>query len=266
MVELEPEPEPEPSPQQPQQQHPQHHRRDGDAPPRKLDTTRLAPFDKDIRDDCRSLQLHCASEIFAHVFLQCPASCSTLLYDEGMIGTAANGDEDALYEVGSLRTRQGRRRVDADRFEGSVLVLAIVPLLPGMAVYFYELMEHLHSIFVSKGTEFVVLPVDQDLGIHIQERSMQGKKQGVVVLEEEARSTVELHPLMKHLMAIKPRTGAAARDHENDELRQTPLQTDRVTFFIVSADGHFVERLISPSMAMLQQKISTYLKSIDYEL
>jgi hypothetical protein len=258
---FESEPQPEPSPQG----EPHHH--DDSATTRRLDTSRLAPFDKDIRDDCRNLQLHCTSEIFAHVYLQCPASCTKLLEEQGMKGTASSGTEDVLYEVGNLRTRQGKR-VDADRFEGSVLVLAVVPLLPGMAVYFYELMEHLHTIYGKQGAEFVVLPIDHELGIHIQERSSEGKKQGVVVLEEEPGSMIENHPWMKHLMSIRPRSGAASRDHDNDDevVHQTPLHTDRVTFYIVSADGYFVERVISPTMAVLRQKISTYLKTVDYEL
>jgi hypothetical protein len=221
-----------------------------------FDRTRVAPFDKDIREDCRSLLVHCQSDLFAHVYLQCPASCTRYLHEEGMIGTA-HENPDALYEVGTLRTYQGKR-VETDRFEGYVTVLAVVPLLPGMAVYYYEMLEHLHSVFAPKA-ELVVMPVDQGLGIHIKARS-NGR---VVVLEEE--SAVETHPWIRHLTSVKPRTGAAAKDH-NGVVTQTPLQTDRVNVYIVSADGYYVERLVSPSMALLEQKVGLYLKTIDYEL
>lgn len=259
--------------------------------PRRLDTSRLAPFDKDIRDDCRSLQLHCTSDVFAHVYLQCPATCTKLLEEEGMKGTTLPDQVDYLVDgVEALRTRHGKR-INTDRFDGQVLVLGLVPLLPGMAVYYYELMDHLHSIFSKKGCEFVIIPIDHGLGIHIQERHMDGKKinnnqqqPGVVVLEEEPTSIVERHPWVKHLISIKPRSGAAVRDSIDDDdidrdantksndgqeavqIHQLPLHTDRVTFYIVSADGYFVERVISPSLATLTQKVSTYLKTVDYEL
>ena len=224
---------------------------------RTLKKELLAPFDKDIRDDCLSLQIHCRSDVFAHVFLQCPDTCTKLLHEEGMAGTVTEDNSDALYDVGSLRTVQGKR-IATDRWEGYVTVIAVTPLLPGMAVYYYEMMEHLHSVFRPK-VEFVVLPIDLQLGIHIQVR----KDNKVVVLEEE--SSIESHPWVQHLTSIVPRRGAASKDHQ-DRIQQTELHTDRVNVYIVSADGYFVERLVSPSMASLQQTIAVYLKTIDYEL
>ena len=311
-IELELEPEPTPSvtilppvrhaeQQRPQQDETSHPPVDtGTANPRRLDTTRLAPFDKDIREDCRSIQLHCTSDVFAHVFLQCPYTCSSLLEEEGMKGTVPSGTEEFLIE-GSLRTRHGDT-IDTDRFEGSVILAGIVPLLPGMAVYYYEMMEHLHSVFGIKGCEFVIIPIDHELGIHIKERGDGGemqftredtrtnnrqnkKKQGVLVLEEQPISIIEKHPWVKHLMSVKPRSGAALRDSiiddDDDEVgqtqqddtatsgitavSQTPLHTDRVTFYIVSADGYFVERVISPSLATLRKKVATYLRTVDYD-
>lgn len=173
-----------------------------------------------------------------------------------MIGTA-HDNPDALYDVGTLRTYQGKR-VDADRFEGFVTVVAIVPLLPGMAVYYYEMLEHLHKVFAPK-VEFVVMPIDHEVGIHIKLRS----DAKVVVLEEE--SAVDTHPWVKHLTSIKPRTGTMTKDHTG-VIMQTPLHTDRVTVYIVSADGYYVEKLVSPSMGLLEQKVGVYLKTIDYKL
>ena len=141
-----------------------------------LDTKRVAPFDKDIRDDCLSLQVHCQSDLFAHVFLQCPMTCTKLLEEEGMIGTANTDDvpSDGLWDVGSLRTYHGKR-ISSDRWEGYVTVVSIVPLLPGMAVYFYEMMEHLHSVF-QPNVEFVIIPVDVGEGIHIPLRKVSSLK------------------------------------------------------------------------------------------
>jgi hypothetical protein len=230
---------------------------------KRLDHSRVAPFDKDIRDDCRSLLPQCQSDVFAHVFLQCPASCTRYLHEEGMVGTA-HDNPDALYDVGTLRTYRGKR-IEADRFEGFVLVLAVVPLLPGIAVYYYEMMEHLHTVFAPH-VEFVIMPMDHGHGIHIHQRD-EGVGKVVVLEEESATTALEKHPWIQHLTSIKPRRGLGTKEHGNgDEILQRPLQTDRVTFYIVSADGYYVESLISPSMEQLQQKINTYIKTIGYEL
>jgi len=228
---------------------------------RPVDTSRLAPFDKDIREDCQSLLEYCQSDVFAHVYLQCPASCSKFLEEEGMVGTAHENPE-ALYDVGTLRTYRGNR-IETDRFEGYVLVLAVIPLLPGMAVYYYEMMEHLHSVFTPH-VEFVVMPMDHGHGIHIQ---LQEKGKVVVLEEESVVTAVEKHPWIQHLTSVKPRKGLGTTEFGNgDIILQRPLATDRVTIYIVSADGYFVERLVSPSLDLLQKKVRLYTKTIDYEL
>jgi len=163
---------------------------------------------------------------------------------------------ERLWE-GTLRTRQGKR-IDADRFEGYVTVLSILPLLPGMAIYYYEMMETLHGQF-TPNVEFVVLPIDHGEGIHIRPRSKNPK---VVILEEE--TAIATHPWVKHLWAVQPRSGAATKNHRN-EIEQHELPTDRLTVYIVSADGYFVERLTVPTMAELQRKIAVYLKTIAYD-
>jgi hypothetical protein len=224
-----------------------------------LDRDRLAPFDTDIREDCPSLQSYCQSEIFAHIFLQCPASCAAMLEQPGMKGTA-DDNPDALWDdevVPTLRTYKGKI-VGTERFEGTVTVVCILPLLPGMAVYYYEMLEHLHGVFAPK-VEFVILPIDHQEGIHIQIR----KNPKVLVMEEE--SSIWTHPWVKHLTSIKPRSGAAEKNHR-DEIVQVELNTDRVTFYIVSADGYYIERLVSPTMANLKERVMIYLKTIDYEL
>lgn len=228
---------------------------------RRLDTSRIAPFDTDIRDDCQSILSHCQSDMFAHVYLQCPLSCSNFLQEEGMVGTTQfNDNQDALY-VGTLRTYKGKR-IDADRFEGYVLVVATIPLLPGMAVYYYEMLEHLHTVFTPQ-VEFVIIPLDHELGIHI---SLHDKGKVVVLEEESITTALERNPWIQHLTSIKPRRGLGTTEFGGDEILQRPLHTDRVNIYIVSADGYYVERLISPSMELLQQKVRLYTKTIDYEL
>jgi len=34
-----------------------------------------------------------------------------------------------------------------DRFEGYVTLLVVIPLFPGLAQYYYDMMEHIHTVF-----------------------------------------------------------------------------------------------------------------------
>jgi len=231
-----------------------------------LDKSQFAPFDTDIRDDCRDLLEYCQSDIYGHVYLQCPDLCTKFLEQEGFVGTA-HDNPDALYDAGTLRVYDangGQRTVDSDRYEGYVLAFAIVPLLPGMAVYYYEMMAHLHSVFQPK-VEFAILPIDLEHEIHLKPREENAK---VVIFDEESALTVtETHPWVKHLSSIKPRSGLGTNDHgDGVTVEQRDLQLDRVSVYIVSADGYFVEQLIAPSMSKLKSKLRTYTKTIDYEL
>jgi hypothetical protein len=213
----------------------------------------IAPFDTNVRTDCRGLLDYCQSAIHMHVYLQCPALCTKYLEQEGSKGVAEHNTE-FLWE-GTLRTVTGDR-IQADRFEGSVLVIALLPLLPGMAKYYYDMMEALHEKFRPK-VEFIILPIDVGEGIHLKLRP----QSSVVVLEEE--SAILSHPWVQHLWGVKPRSGAASKDHRG-EIVQVELPTDRLTIYLVSADGYFVERMTVPTMAVLQKQISIYLRTMDY--
>lgn len=224
---------------------------------RESDRVSVAAFDTDIRQDCRALLPQCQSEFFGYIFLQCPKTCSRMLEVEGMIGKAPSDDELWWESAETVRTVQGKR-ISTDRWDGSVSVVAIVPLLPGMAPYFYEMMETLHKQFAPH-VEMVLIPIDTSETLHIQIRNTPG----VVVLEEESPTAVLSHPFVDYLTSIKPTSGAAVTNHRN-EVEQLDLHTDRATFYVISADGYFIESLISPSMKKLQQRIALFLKTIDY--
>ena len=212
-------------------------------------------FDKDDRDNCHEVLEYCQSDIYAHIFVQCAMSCVKYLQEEGgMVGTSDDPDDFYSHKIRTI----SRAVIDTDRFEGYVTVVGFIPLLPGMAAYYYEMMEHLHSVF-QPTVQFVAIPMDLDLGLHIKTR----KLPNVLVLEEE--TAPDLHPLIQFLTSVKPRNGAGVKD-DNGEMHQSPLQTDRVTLYIISADAYFVERMISPTMSELEEKIGIYLKTIDYEL
>lgn len=238
-------------------------------------------FDQDSREDCRPLLQYCQSDLYGHVYVQCAKSCTDYLQATAgggdMVGTV--DDEDAMYQLPPLRlykatngnnSNKNKNKLDMERFEGSVTVVAIVPLLPGMAAYNYELLVHVHETFAPH-LECIVIPIDHGHEIHIREKQMQlstpsssaSSKSSVWVVEEE--SALYTVPLIQHLSNVKPRNGSGAKDLQGNVV-QVDLPYDRVTMYIISADSQFVERIVSPTLKTLNSKIHTYLKTIDYEL
>ncbi|CAJ1961723.1 unnamed protein product [Cylindrotheca closterium] len=222
------------------------------------DRGKVAPFDTDIRKDCQQMASHCQSPFFGHIFLQCPKTCAAMLEVPGMVGKSPKGDDELWWEsTETVRTIQGKR-VATDRWDGCVTVVATVPMLPGMAPYYYEMMETLHKQY-KPHVEFILIPIDLGETIHIKLR----KKPGVVVLEEESPMAVLTNPFVQYLTSIKPDAGAVVTNHL-DELEQLDLHTDRASFFVISSDGYFIESLISPPMKKLQRRINLFLKTVDY--
>ena len=240
-------------------------------------------FDKDNRDDCSSLIQYCQSDLYGHIFVQCAKTCTEYLQhpNTNMIGTVQ--DEDAFYNLPRLRLSgniqylslpNAGNKLSTERFEGSVTVVALVPLLPGMAAYYYELFVHAHAHF-QPHLEVVVIPIDLGQGLHIKERqlgpssaslatrqSQKQKQRHVWVLEEE--SSIMKHPLVDFLFSVKPRNGNGTKNRHGNTV-QAEINTDRVTMYILSADSFFVERIVSPSLQVVQEKVRTYVKSIDYK-
>ncbi|KAL3942507.1 MAG: hypothetical protein SGBAC_003319 [Bacillariaceae sp.] len=223
------------------------------------DRGKVAPFDTDIRKDCVQMMSHCQSQFFGHIFLQCPRTCAAMLEVPGMVGKSPKGDDALWWEsTETVRTLQGKR-MDTDRWDGYVSVVATVPMLPGMAPYYYEMMETLHKQY-KPHVEFVLIPIDLGETVHVKLR----QKPGVVVLEEESSTAILHHPFVDYLTSIVPDAGAVVSNHL-DELEQLDLHTDRATFFVIGSDGYYIESLISAPMKKLQRRINLFLKTIDYE-
>ena len=261
---------------------------------------KIAPFDTDIRNDCMSQLYLCQSEFFPHIFLQCPKSCTRMLQYDGpnMIGTISNSnnnnDDDVLWweTIDTVRIYPSGKRISTDRFDGTVTVLAIVPMYAGMSVYYYEMMKHIHKKF-KPNVEIIILPINIGQGIHIKVGKQQkttSNNNNIVILEEETPTLLLNHPFIKYLLSVKPKSGLATYDKDNiydddndddddddvynnspsiaspssSNVQQLELDTDRVTFYIISADGYFIERLVSPTLKTLQQRIVLFIKTIDY--
>jgi len=231
-----------------------------------VDSIRSSPFgtfDKDTRDDCADIIDACWSDIFANIFVECAATCTQQLEQPRMNGKAS--DASAFYDLPSVRLQRptNSKSMQMEDLEGYVVIVAIVPLIPGMAAYYYELLEHLHSSF-RPNLEIVLLPVDVGVegGIHL----VLHDPPHVRVLQEIDDATS--NAMIRYLLDVKPTSGTASvltRADGTTQHVQSNLNLDRVTMYLLSADGMFVERLTSPSMNALQERVTLFMKSMDYD-
>lgn len=156
-------------------------------------------------------------------------------------------DPESFYQL-EFTTHEGKT-FDLEDSQGYVTLFATVPLLPGMSQYYYELIHHVQTIFPYT-LETIVLPLhageDKNNGVHITPHA----KSKVVLLKETTVSTSQLDYFLNQ---IRPIAGSESLD----------IRVDRVTFFIVSTDGKHVERLISPTMKMLERRVQVFLQELD---
>ena len=156
-------------------------------------------------------------------------------------------DPESFYQL-QFKTHEGKT-FDLEDYEGFVTLFAAVPLLPGMSQYYYELIHHVQNIFPYT-LETIVQPLnayaEEQNGIHIKPHT----NTKVVLLKE---TTVSAGPLDYFLNQIHPIAGSESLD----------IFMDRVTFFIVSTDGKHIERLISPTMKMLERRLQVFLQELD---
>jgi len=189
-------------------------------------------------DTCRSSD---------HTFLECPETCAASL-DGGFqpIGLPP-GDWDNFYQLEA--TMANGKTLSFERFDGYVTVLAAIPLLPGMAQYYYDLIEFVHQTY-PYAVETIVLPFQllKQKSDDSEEKVVEIKPKDnarTILLEKFASYNLVQHPVIQYLQSFR---------------NKDPLANDKVTFFVVRHDGSQVERRVCPNKAKLDKLVHDYTK------
>jgi hypothetical protein len=132
---------------------------------------------------------------------------------------------------------------------GVLLVIAALPLMPGMAQYYYELMEHFAKKFPYM-VSTAVLPFKQtnnrNYDIHNLDIFTKNKS---LILETHTDSSLGTHPVVEFVESVK-----------RNQRGRDPLFDDRAIIFVVSHNGRYVERRVCPSKEKLELVIEHYLE------
>ena len=101
-------------------------------------------YDKDTRDDCQKITQHEECTTTPDVYFQCPVTCTKRTELIGYAGEVPDPEEE-LYSL-TIQTAKGSI-LSLEDFYGYVTLYAVVPLLPGMAQYYYEMLEHVNRVY-----------------------------------------------------------------------------------------------------------------------
>jgi hypothetical protein len=200
-------------------------------------------------NDEETFRLFCINQKRGFKF--CSISCSNALYFEGTVG-ACKPHRCSFYEH-SFQEHETGKSISMAKTEGKVTLFALIPTWEAEAQYFYELLEEVRSMYNEDTTAFV-LPIfiaeGDEQPFEIAPFEEQDKK--VTILQDVRPENLMQHPFLMYAQTLSHVSGFATFD----------VYTDRPVIFAVSADGNTVERMVSPTLATLEQAILKYGKAV----
>ena len=199
-------------------------------------------LDRDTAADCEGRIESCRTS--DTTFLECPLTCATSLDGGLMVQGVAPREIAEFFKMGA-KSANGKT-VDFERFDGYVTLIAALPLMPGMAQYYYELTELFASKYPYTLATMILpfAPTDNpptllDFSKHQQRRS--------IVLETHVAESLGSHPIVKYLESAK-------RNQDTTD----PLYSDRAILFVVSHEGKLIERRVCPNKQQMDKLLAHY--------
>jgi len=201
---------------------------------------------KDTAPDCDQRVSRCRKD--EDTFLECPITCAEALDGGLMVQGVAPREPEEYFSLYANYAKTGNR-FNFDRLEDSVSMIAVLPLLPGMAQYYYELMEEMateNPFMIST----VILPFKDSGNREMNQYNLDVFNHGKsIVLETFESNSMGSHPIVGYVESAR----------RNQKTRD-PLYNDRAIIFVVSADGKYVERRVCPTKQKLKGVIRHYLE------
>jgi len=180
----------------------------------------------------------------AEMWYKCPISCSQKFEKEGLMAEERDDPEQLfLLEV----TRSDGTSLSLEENEGYLTLFAVLPLLPGMAQFYYDAIEHIAHVYKYTVVPMIlpILPSDGSDDSNVDDEFIKPVPNAKSVLLKTGDTS---NPVLKYLLTRKPVAG----NHDLD------FTTDRPTIFIVSHTGLYIERTVAPTMEMLERRIKVH--------
>jgi hypothetical protein len=234
-------------------------------------------FDHDVSlDQCRKDINQCTAESNnATMWYSCPISCAEYFELEGCMAEQRT-DPEQLYELHAKRSDDVSMSLEEN--EGYVTLYAVIPMLPGMAQYYYDAVEHIAHIYKytlvamilpyydddqstasSPSSSILQSITDNSLGDNNNNNNNNKKKTKSILLEGHQRGGNVPNPVLEYLLSREVVAGNFNLNNNNNEsiLMTTP------NIFLISHTGMFIERMVSPTMEMIERRLKVHLRAMD---
>lgn len=176
-----------------------------------------------------------------NAFFDCPIVCANHLQPTNPSWGGFESQTDSPFFELRQATVEGKV-FDFGDLEGSIAMVVLVPLYPGLAPYYQKLLQHLQTMYPYL-VRILILPMPGQDGIELHPDNHDQEQQPLVVLLEPVDETkVSSHPVVSYL---------------SSKIQKGVFDPTLVNAFIVSPNGNHIEMHMSPTMARLQKRIKS---------
>jgi hypothetical protein len=217
------------------------------------------------------------------MWFSCPISCARALH--GGRGTMAEqrSDPEQFYELHAKRVAGTNYNKGSDMSlednEGYITLYAVLPMLSGMAEYYYDTIEHISKVYKYSLVAMILPYYDttneqddskpssstsilQSIVGSRSSRETHGKKEtktkSILLtgydVQQNAHNEVLEYLLTREVVAGTLDPQYPDRHYDNDNT----LLITRPNIFIVSHTGMFIERVVSPTMEVIERRIKVH--------
>lgn len=246
-------------------------------------------FDRDVDAE------QCKKDIIADLdvctsnstmWFSCPTSCARAF--NGGRGTMAEERSypERFYELHAKRMSSSAgmdynegNDISLEDNEGYVTLYAVLPILPGMAEYYYDAIEHIAQVYKYTLVAMILPYYDtnnEEDGSKVASstsilQAIGGSRiAGETKIEKEVKTKSILlagydvqtkadNEILEYLLTREVVAGTLdPQNHDNHYHNDNTLLITRPNIFLVSHTGMFIERIVSPTMEVMERRIKVH--------
>mmetsp|Transcript_23043 Transcript_23043/g.54688 ORF Transcript_23043/g.54688 Transcript_23043/m.54688 type:complete len:294 (+) Transcript_23043:127-1008(+) len=216
----------------------------------------------DDPETCQRRVQQCMKD--SKTWYECPITCSQKFEREGSMAEERD-DPEQFFNFHIVTSKGSTYSIESN--EGYITLFAVLPMMSGVSQYYYDVIEHIRGVYKytlvsmvypyqnpKSATMAFIRPAKDAKTISL----MSGPpttttSPNTETTPDDDANTVTLNYLLS-------RTIVAGND------RDVELATDRPTIFLISHDGMFIERLVSPTMETIERRIKVYEQAMNFDI
>ena len=199
-------------------------------------------FDSDTGENCEQKAAKELCTTTPDTYYECPITCARRVRPERAAWGGFDSIDSPFYQ---FRWRDYRgKMVNFEDFDGEIVIVAAIPMLPGLAQYNYDLLNHVLDVY-KYGVEVVVVPMKGQDGIAIE------PTEGSRIRILEGLKNDASHKVVSYLAHF---------------IQKGKFDSKLLNAFIVGPLGNRITLHISPDMLTYRKYVDFELKEMDVEL